>query len=351
MDQQQASAFGEAVNIPFPTVDVHNIVDPIPAIMGAPEFSETVRFFSTTPGADVALIPPVARAVIFTVIKNLRPSHIAEIGTWKGGMTEALALAIMGTEELANVHTASPYDAARFLPTYHHWPTEMRRPIRYYQVDSMTLFMRLDHRRVQPDVVVIDGNHDFEFALFDILAAARRLSRGGFLFINAVSQAGPYQAAMEFLRLHPEWRDCGVAPPVSPDGDMRALDRGRSRIDQADMIVLRAPFEHFVVARPESRGEIEWEHPVVNGIRLTLAGETRPGTLFIQCILRGFGDARITEVMRETKQVIEGQAGTIEVNFTPPLQTDSGMDRYFVEPWLAWRGEAPLKLAREIEVF
>src|SRR5579862_4915008 len=142
--RRDAAVIKEGVKIPFPVVDMRKIADPIPTILSARAYAKTVRFFETTPGAERALIPPAARALIYTVIRNLRPQHVVEIGTWKGGTTETLALAIQGFGFEANVHTASPYDAARFLPTYHRWPLWLRRPVRYYQVDSMTLFMRLD---------------------------------------------------------------------------------------------------------------------------------------------------------------------------------------------------------------
>lgn len=350
MDAQGAPTIGEITDIPFPIVDVRNVVDPLPAIVQLPEFAETIRFFEMTASATRTLAPPVAQAAIYSVMRNVLPHHVVEIGTFKGGTTETLARALLANG-FGTLHTGSPHDAARFLPIYHAWPNELRRQVRYYQVDSMALFMRLDFQRLRPDVVVIDGNHSSEFAGFDVKAAARRVSRGGFIFINSASRAGPYFAAMDFLRSHPEWQDCGATPPTALGDDMRAIDRARTRIDQGDLIVLRAPFEHYVGARPESRGEIQWANRAINGIRLSL-NEPQFGTLFVQCVLRGCsGDTRTVGVMVEAKEAIDGRTGTIDVTFTPVLQADGGMDQYFVEPWLAWQGEAPLKLAHEIEVF
>ena len=350
MDQRETPLIGEITDIPFPAVDVQTIADPVPAIVNAPEFPETVNFFATTPAAERALIPPVSQALMYAVIRNQKPHNLVEIGSFKAGTTEMLARTIQGTG-YGTLHTGSPYDASRFLPVYHRWPARLRSPVRYYQVDSMTLFMRLDSQNIRPDVVVIDGSHDFEFVQFDIHAAARRLSRGGFIFVNGVSQAGPYLAAMDFLAQHPEWHECGRRRAASADTEMKGLDSSRSGIDGTDLLVLRAPFQQFVGSRAASCGVHEWPQPVVNGLRLTLADDALSGTLFVQCILRGFSEALLTEVMAEAKAAIEEKSGTIDITFSPSLRTDSGMDRYVVEPWLAWRGEAPLKLAREIEVF
>jgi Methyltransferase domain len=348
MDGLSNPAIGEITDIPFPAVEVRQVADPLPAIVQSSEFAETVRFFETTVTAPRTLAPPVAQAVIYSVTRNVLPHHVVEIGTFKGGTTETLARALLANG-FGTLHTGSPHDAARFLPIYHAWPNELRRQVRYYQVDSMALFMRLDFQRLRPDIVVVDGNHNFEFASFDIEAAARRVSRGGFIFINSISQAGPYFAATDFLRAHPEWHSCGVMPSETRD-DMRAVDRSRTGIDQGDLMVLRAPFEHYVVARPESRGEIQWANRPVSGVRLFL-DKPQFGTLFVQCVMRGCSDARTTEVTVETEKAIDGKTGTIDVTFAPALSADGGMDRYFVEPWLAWQGETPLKLAHEIDLF
>lgn len=351
LGRRGAAVLEEGMKIPFPVMDLRKTADPIPAILSAREYAKTVRFFQTTPGAERALIPPAGQALLYAVIQNLRPEHVVEIGTSKGGTTETLALAIQGLGFHAYLHTASPYDAAHFLPVYHHWPLWLRRPVRYYQVDSMTLFMRLDQRRVRPGVVVIDGARDYEFALFDVMAAARRLSRGGFIFINGAAQTGPYLAATDFLKLHPEWADCGAAPATGADSGIKVFDNSRSRVPSTDFIVLRAPYEYVVGARPETRGEIEWSGSTVRGLRLTLAGRPGRGTMFAQCILRGVGETKTTEAMAEASLAIDGETGAVDLTFTGPLTTDGGMDRYVVEPCLAWRGDSPLKLLREVEPF
>lgn len=349
MDAQGAPTIGELTDIPFPIVSIRNIVDPLPVIVQSPEFSETVGFFETRVSAPRTLVPPAAQAVIYSVMRNVLPHHVVEIGTFKGGTSETLARALLANG-YGTLHTGSPHDAARFLPIYHAWPNELRRQVRYYQVDSMALFMRLDFQKIHPDIVVIDGNHEQEFAAFDLGAAARRVVRGGFIFINGASEAGPYFAAMDFLRAHPEWHDCGVIAPKAPDDDTRAIDRSRTRIDRGDLIVLRAPFEHYVGGRPESRGEIQWSNRRVSGIRLFI-DEPQFGTLFVRCVLRGHSEAHTAEVAVETEEAIDGKTGTVEVTFMPALLVDAGMDQCVVEAWLAWQGAAPLKLAHKIEVF
>lgn len=327
-------------DIPFAKVDLDKLINPFPAIIQAPEFSETRRFFSESPAISRSLLPEMAQALLYTVIRNFRPHHVVEIGTYQGGTTEALARAILANG-LGTLHTASPFDAARFIPVYHQWPEVLRRNVRYYQVDSMALFMRLDQQRIRPSIVLVDGNHDFEFATFDILAAAQRLTRGGFIFVDNVAQSGPYQAVVDFMAMHPEWHDCGARSPSRDN--TKAFDRDRPHIENTEFIVLRAPFNHFVGSRPETFGEHEMSHPTINGIRFSIAG-LAVGTLHVQCILRAFSETKIEEVIGEATRVIRGDVSDIEITFDKPIIAEVGADRYRAEPWLVWFGDAPLPL-------
>ena len=42
------------------------------------------------------------------------------------------------------LHTASPHDDKRVKAIMPYWPDELRQRTRYYQMDSMALFMQLD---------------------------------------------------------------------------------------------------------------------------------------------------------------------------------------------------------------
>ena len=132
--------------------------------------------------------------------------------------------------------------------------------------------------------------------MFDIEASARRLTPGGFILIDNVSQAGPYRAAEDFLASHPGWRDCGLTF-AAPD-KTKAFDNRRSRIPGADFYVLRAPFAYLIGEAPLTFGVLPWGEGQVRGLRLALAKPRRAGTLHVQCILRAFSEeARIEEIV------------------------------------------------------
>src|SRR5438552_4105829 len=97
MPQQsaQASRPGQPVievapitDVPYPKVDFSQVVNPIPAMLQAPEFAQTMQYFRENPSASRALTALVGQALLYATIRNLRPEHVVEIGTYKGGVTE-----------------------------------------------------------------------------------------------------------------------------------------------------------------------------------------------------------------------------------------------------------------------
>jgi len=337
-----SSAFAPLTDIPYPRVDLRTLADPIPAILDAREFPETKKFFAQSPSARRSLLTHVSQALLYSLIRNLRPTQVVEIGTYKGGTAEGMSRALHANGH-GTLHTVSPFDAELFGPIFAQWPEQLRRRTRYHPVDSMMFFMEMDRENNRLDLVLVDGHHDYEFANFDIQAAAQRLTPGGFILIDNVAQAGPYRAAAEFLESHPGWRDCGVA--FAPPDATKAFDGMRSRIPDADFYVLRAPFAYLVYRAPQTFGVLEWHERPVRGLKLSLPKPRSAGTLYVQCILRGFSDTRIDEIVGSASCKIDGSTDEIDLVFETPIAAQVVFARYLVEPWLIWQGDAPLALS------
>jgi predicted O-methyltransferase YrrM len=329
------------MDIGCPILNLDCGTNPVRAIMQAPEFAETKRFFAESPSARRSLLTDVSQALLYSVIRNLRPEHVVEIGTYKAGTAEGLARAVLANG-LGTVHTVSPFDAERFAAISANWPPELQLAVRYHRVDSMAFFMEADQERIRPGVVFIDGNHDYEFASFDIQATARRLLPGGFIFVDNVSQAGPYFATKDFLAHHPDWIDCGETSP-DPD-ETKAFLPGRSNIPLTDFFVLRAPLLRTIGKRPQTFGMVQWSNADVHGLKLSLARPSRAGRLHLQCVLRAFSETRIAEVVGEGHRTIGQDEREIDIALSNPIGTDGAYDSYTLEPWLTWLGDAPLSL-------
>lgn len=337
-----AQEVAPAIDIRYPTLDLMSLDNPIPAILAAPELPDTVRFFAEGPSVTRSLLTPLAQALLYTVIRNQRSEHVVEIGTYKGGTTEALARAVQANQR-GTVHTVSPFDGERFGENFSRWPRELQDCVRYHEINSMGFYILSDVEHLQLDLVLVDGNHDYEFANFDIQAAARRLAPGGFIFIDNVAQAGPFFAVIDFLQANPDWTDCGMTPLVREY--QHAFELNRTNVPSTDFAILRAPHGYSVGARSRSFGSIPWPGDHVDGMRLRLREPTVRGELRVECILRAFRDDRIDELTARVTLDIESNATELEIKFDDPPSTNERFDRYFVEWWLTWAGERPLLLA------
>jgi predicted O-methyltransferase YrrM len=329
--------------IPFARVDLATLENPVPQIFEAPEFAETQRYFAESPSVHRSLLTSTAQALLYTVIRNQQPEHVVEIGTYNGGTAETMGRALHGNGH-GTLHTVSPFDAERFGNNYRWWPDALKARVRYHAMNSMDFFILAETRKLALDLVLVDGNHDYEFACFDIQSAARRLTRGGFIFIDNVAQAGPFLAAAEFYAANPDWIDCGVR--LLGTACERAFDRDRANVPVTDFFVFRAPAYFTAGAKPQSFGDIDWSGAPVRGLRLSLADGQGVGTLRAQCILRAFSDARIEELIGEIAEQIHGDSAEVEIEFASPIAADGEFLFYRVETWLIWTGPSPLRLAK-----
>jgi hypothetical protein len=199
--------------------------------------------------------------------------------------------------------------------------------------------MEMERQGIHPGVVFVDGNHDYEFALFDIGRAAKYMSHGGFIFVDNIAQPGPFLAACDFLAVNPGWRELGG--PTEKHKNPRSFDRARSTIPNTDFMVLQAPSSYVVTDRSTTFGRLRWWSPTVKGLELQLGETAATGLLDIQVVLRGFG-AQPVEAIGETTIRLDAASGPV---FAPLEIRVEGQFTYFgVEAWLIWRGDRPLHL-------
>jgi hypothetical protein len=291
-------------------------------------------------GAERSLLSPVARALIFTLVRATRPEHAIEIGTFRGGTAEVIATALEANGH-GRLHTIGPFDGHHFLGFHKSWPSPVRRRATFYECASMPFFMTAKKKGIRAGLVFVDGNHDYEYALFDICSAARLMTPGGFLLVDNVSQAGPYFAAADFLAMDPGWTEC--ATDTTGRDISKAFDRERRGIPHTDLMILKAPTAPRVHARPMSWGESRWHHNSVRGVKINVEPHNA-GVLHVQCVLRGFSAAEQPEAVAETTLSLDGTGGEFLAQFGAPLTVATGCDSYRVEPWLVWEGAAPLPL-------
>src|SRR5437764_4051129 len=304
--------------VPAPPPDSARSADPVAAILAMPEFQDTVRWFAENPAAQRSLVSPDTQALLFTLVRNLKPANVFEIGSYRCGSSEAICRALC-ENGMGTLHTTDPFGGGVVPAILLKWPEAMRRHVHFHVLDSMAFYMLMTSIRTCAGLIFIDGNHEYEFALFDLQAAARHLVPGGFVLLDNVSQPGPFFAAMDFMRANSDWRECGNS--LSRYRSSHPFDRNRTAIHNTDLLVLRAPPHITIAARPRTVGQQLFASRTVSGMRLVLRERATSGTLTAQCVLRGFGRTPV-EVVGETNLALCNAEQNVEIRFFPPIALD-----------------------------
>lgn len=337
------AALAPLAALAYPPVDLAALRDPLPALYVAPELAALNEHFARTTTASESLVSAVSQALLYALIRNLKPEHVFEIGTYKAGTAEVICRALHANGR-GVLHTTDPFGRHRVPAIVRRWPSELRHRVRFHALDSMAFFgVMLADPETRADLVFVDGNHDYEFALFDIGCAARVLRPGGFIVVDNVSQAGPYLAARDFLAAHPDWTECRVTERA---GDpTRAFDGARSNIPDTDFMVLRGPVGYGIGNRPTTFGEMTLPSSGIAGVMLALGHPVGEGVIHAQGVLRGFSSTkpaveRVDAVSREISSRDAGVALLLPV----ALDVGPGFDAVRLEIWLVWTGAQPLPL-------
>ena len=334
-------------DISFPRIDLVGSKNPVAEIMGAPEFDATKSYFYDNPAAHRSLISSQSQALLYSLIRNLRPEYVFEIGTYKAGTTEAICRALYANGK-GIAHAVDPFRGEYIAAVLKLWPPELFRHVQLHAKDSMAFFGDMERHNIHPALVFVDGNHDYEFAAFDIACGARAIVPGGYIVVDNVAQPGPFFAARDFLAANPDWCELGTAA-TDYDRD-KAFDQRRSTIIDTDFMVLRAPVTRGVGERPLNFGRIRWNSHKVVGLRLKLVPPRQPGRLTAQVVLRGFGTLP-AETTGAASVPVEAGSKELSITLNPPAQVDGQFVYFTVEPWLIWHGAQPLQLLAAPEPF
>ena len=137
--------------IPFPTIDLSSD-NPIPQILGAPRFTETTNSVTKTEASKRSLISAASAALIYTLVRNAKPRHVVEIGTYDGGTSELICQALHENGS-GTLHTVAPFEAESVFPIFDSWPPELRRHLEFYLMTSMDFYYKLRARHQARDRV------------------------------------------------------------------------------------------------------------------------------------------------------------------------------------------------------
>ncbi len=347
LDRVRDLAVAPVSNIDYPLVDLTQIEDPVSTIFDDPIFLKTDEYFARGPSSSRALVSARTQALLYSVIRNLRPSHVVEIGVYKASTTEAIARALSAGGG-GTIHAVDPFRSEYISSIFKQWPLELLDCLQFHPINSVEFFTMIEKLRIRPSLVFVDGNHEYEFAYFDICRAARHLTPRGFIFIDNVSQPGPFLAARDFLANNPGWVECGGSTAAYDQS--QAYDPHRSLLPGTDLMVLRAPQQQQIWRRPWSPGQIDLNQRYARGVYLKLHRPSGPGTLSVQIVMRGFGP-QPSEVSGSASTRISTTSGEIKILLDQPLETHGTFSHVRAEPWFVWEAETPLLLSEAPQVF
>jgi predicted O-methyltransferase YrrM len=309
-------------------------------------YSDLMAFFQSWPSHS--LMSDEGRATLYALIRMMRPSVVVEVGTLFAGTTQVMARALWENGS-GVVHTTDPFGADRCPGIIDAWPRELQALTTFYPLNSMAFFERLAQQRVVPDLVFVDGNHDFEFALFDLQSAARLIRPGGVVIVDDADQSGPFHAARAFMASVPGWRELGSA--LAAYDPAQPFAAGRASVPDTGYLILQAPAALTVGDVPRSWNRRVEETSVI-GFALDLPAQHRKGRLSYQVIFRSFGDGNRT--VDEWKSVgavsiaLDGHAAKIACRLPQALSSDMRARyadaAFMVEIELALQGDGPLTL-------
>ena len=277
-----------------------------------------------------------SRAVLYSLARMLKPEAVAEIGTLFAGTTEVLARALWENGR-GLVYTTDPFGGERCPGIIATWPRPLQDVTRFHALNSMDFLRDLDQRGIVLDLVLIDGNHEYEFALFDLQMAAKLLRPGGVIVMDNAEQTGPFKAARTFLELNPAWREMGHA--IASHDRARPFDATRTSVAGTSFILLQSPAYLPVGEDIRSWGEVRAKSSHFDGFTLELPGQTTAGTLHYQAILRAFpeGGGALSELktIGSVRLDMDGPT-TITHRFKAPMRCADAA-RYTTEIDLAWQ--------------
>lgn len=309
--------------------------------LGSKHFTEIIGEFHNYP--PHSSISDTERAVLFSLIRAMKPEAVAEIGTGFCGTSEVIARALWENGK-GTLYTTDPFGGERCLPILQRWPQPLQETTRYFAQSSMDFAFTLGRSKTILDIAFVDGNHDFEFAYFDIAMAARLLRPGGVMVIDNSEQSGPYYAAAQFVQHNPDWVELGDALSSFTRSEPFRVER--TSVEGGSFLLLRSPDFYAVGEIPRSTGQMFISVPQIEGFASTLESADFRGVLQYQLILRAFrdGNREVEEYKRRGRitrdAAVTGRSLTLRLDepLISRLNERHGDCHHTLEIELAWEG-------------
>jgi hypothetical protein len=108
---------------------------------------------------------------------------VIEIGTYLAGTSEIMAHALLANGQ-GHLHTVVPYRGEEERAIMAQWPEQLRRHVTFYETTSAASLAEFGFAGCRAGLTLIDGNHEFEFALFHVFQSNRLSEPNALVFME-----------------------------------------------------------------------------------------------------------------------------------------------------------------------
>ena len=287
-------------------------------------FNECLDYFKNYP--ENSLLAASERVILYQLIRSLKPKRVLEIGSYYAGTSEVLAR-VLWANGVGELITIDPFGTERVPKIIKTWPKPLQDLASFYSQSSMDFF-GTTAANLCFDLIVIDGNHDYSFALFDIMTSAIKISPGGIIIMDNAEQPGVFWAAKHFLQLNPSWQEIGgVFERHSDDSPYQTMSFS---MEGVPAIILVAPSYFPIGTDPVSyQFRLPDEDTIVKGFTIEWEANTveEKGTLNALVYLRTFWhqpsvDGNFPEELKILQNaVINVRDKTLDIYLDNPLKS------------------------------
>lgn len=314
--------------------------------VASPQYRAADAMFGNYP--DNSLCARVDRVLLYHLTRCLRPQNVVEIGSYFTASSEVIARGLWENGG-GTLHTIDPFGRVRVPALMANWDERLRSHVRFYAWNSMQFFQHACDTNLPLDLVFVDGNHDFEYALFELQSTARLMRPGGIVVMDNINQSGPLWAAKVFLQQNPGWTELGECLAVTESAS--PFSHPATLLPCSHFLLMQAPQQAGIGSLPFSTGQVRFDGGELTGVDFLLEPE-QFGELTGRVFLRGFppdqspeeieglwrvdvsGETRCTAVLDRPLQV------KLNADGTRPTQTTE-----VVALWRPAQSGRPLRLA------
>lgn len=268
--------------------------------------------------------------MLYAIVQRLRPQWSLEIGTFFAHTTRIMAEAITNAGIDGKIITLDPFGQERVPDILRSWPEQLSAVTDFRSWNSMQYFLELDTLATPKGadsplgVVFVDGHHNFEYALFDVIRSADHLAPGGAIVMDNLEQQGPKAAALQFLRWNPAYSLLYKGKMFSVD----TIDEstiGTSEDGEVLWGVLLAPAGIQVARHPTKLVKRNIPYTPIRELLFNVRHVSHPGTLHLTMAYFALPfDFHITGrgmllQRASTEKALSGGESTLTIDFPSPL--------------------------------